>query len=134
MVIARMYVVNARTDRAGPLSTSMSQFLVPADTPGFTIGKIHNKMGCRLEMNAELVFEDATIPAEHLMGEVNQAWPARERVLNVIVNYKNVLLLGVLQSMYDEALEYARNRVQGAAAPSSSTRRHAPLFGHARFQ
>jgi len=111
--VAKMYIVNARTDRKGPLSQSMSQFLVPPDTPGFSIGKIHDKMGSRLEMNAELIFEDARIPARYLMGEENKAWAAREQVLNIVVNYKNALLVGVLQAIYDEALNYAKTRIQG---------------------
>ena len=52
----------------------MSVFLVPSDTPGFTIGRFHNKFGRRLLPNAELVFQNARIPARYLIGKEGEAW------------------------------------------------------------
>ncbi len=46
--IAKLYFLYARTDRKGPISTSLSCFLVPADAPGFKVGRFHNKLGRRL--------------------------------------------------------------------------------------
>ena len=45
--IAKLYFLYARTDRKGPISTNLSCFLVPADAPGFRIGRFHNKLGRR---------------------------------------------------------------------------------------
>ena len=66
--IAKLYFLYARTDRKGPISTSLSCFLLPADAPGFRIGRFHNKLGRRLLANAELIFEDCRIPASYLLG------------------------------------------------------------------
>ena len=51
--LAKVIVMNARTDREGPLTKSWSQFILPVDTPGFIIGKVHDHMGMRMLMTAD---------------------------------------------------------------------------------
>lgn len=125
--IAKLYFLYARTDRKGPISTSLSLFLVPHDTPGFRIGRFHNKLGRRLLANAELVFEDARIPARYLVGKEGEAWgtegewggpqkdwsktplgvPPPFGLLGAAAN------LGTVRAIYEETLDYAKKRVQG---------------------
>jgi alkylation response protein AidB-like acyl-CoA dehydrogenase len=126
--IAKLYFLYARTDKKGPISTSLSLFLMPHDAPGFSIGRFHNKLGRRLLANAELVFEDARIPARYLVGREGEAWgtegeggggpekdwentpagaPPPFGLLGAAVN------LGTVRACYEEALSYSRNRFQG---------------------
>lgn len=126
--IAKLYFLYARTDKKGPISTSLSLFLMPHDAPGFSIGRYHNKLGRRLLANAELVFEDARIPARYLVGEEGDAWgsegeggggpqkdwtktgagaPPPFGLLGAAVN------LGTVRACYEEALNYSRSRIQG---------------------
>jgi alkylation response protein AidB-like acyl-CoA dehydrogenase len=126
--VAKLYFLYARTDRKLPISRSLSLFLVPHDVPGFSISRFHNKLGRRLLSNAELVFEDARIPARYLVGEEGQAWgtegeggggpekdwehtpsgaPPPFGLLGAAAN------LGTIRACYEEALNYARDRVQG---------------------
>jgi alkylation response protein AidB-like acyl-CoA dehydrogenase len=126
--IAKLYFLYARTDKRLPISQSLSLFLVPDDAPGFSIGRFHNKLGRRLLPNAELIFEDAHIPARYLVGEEGKAWgtegeggggpekdwehtpagaPPPFGLLGAAVN------LGTVRGCYEEALNYARERVQG---------------------
>jgi alkylation response protein AidB-like acyl-CoA dehydrogenase len=126
--VAKLYFLYARTDKKGPISTSLSLFLMPSDAPGFSIGRFHNKLGRRLLPNAELVFEDARIPARYLVGEEGDAWgsegeggggpqkdwantkagaPPPFGLLGAAVN------LGTVRGCYEEALNYSRNRFQG---------------------
>ncbi len=72
--VAKLYFLYARTDRKGPISTSLSCFFVPADAPGFKVGRFHNKLGRRLLANASLIFEDCRIPANYLLGNEGEAW------------------------------------------------------------
>jgi alkylation response protein AidB-like acyl-CoA dehydrogenase len=111
--IAKQYHIHARTKRGVPLSEGMSTFVVPVDTPGFSSGKIANKLGCRLEVNGELVLDDVHVPARYLIGEENKALAARDLGLGIMVNHKSHVLLGLLQAIYDVTLEYARTRIQG---------------------
>ena len=125
--IAKLYFLYARTDRKGPISTNLSCFLLPADAPGFRIGRFHNKLGRRTLANAELVFEDCRIPAGNLIGNEGEAWgtegewggpqkdwsktplgvPPPFGLLGAAAN------LGTVRAVYEEALDYARKRVQG---------------------
>ncbi|MFC1861571.1 acyl-CoA dehydrogenase family protein, partial [Chloroflexota bacterium] len=65
---AKLYIVNARMDRKAPIFDTMTQFLVPEGTPGFSVGKIQNRLGSRGQLTAELIMEDARIPARYLIG------------------------------------------------------------------
>jgi alkylation response protein AidB-like acyl-CoA dehydrogenase len=110
--IAKLYFVYARTNRKLPLSKSLSCFLVPHDTPGFSIGSIPNKLGRRLLMNAEEVFQDVSIPARYLVGKENNAWEER-KILGPVGLLHSAAQLGVLRACYEEALSYAKIRIQG---------------------
>jgi alkylation response protein AidB-like acyl-CoA dehydrogenase len=126
--VAKLYFLYARTDKKLPISQCLSLFLMPHDAPGFSIGRFHNKLGRRLLPNAELVFEDARIPARYLVGEEGDAWgsegeggggpqkdwassgpgaPPPFGLLGAAVN------LGTVRGCYEEALAYARTRIQG---------------------
>ena len=66
---AKLYIVYTRTDKTRGGLKGMTPFLVPADTPGLSVGRIHDKMGRRLLSNATLVFENAEVPARNRLGE-----------------------------------------------------------------
>jgi alkylation response protein AidB-like acyl-CoA dehydrogenase len=69
---ADLYLVFARTkDSSG---AGISAFLVPADTKGVSIGKPERKMGADLSPIASLFFEDALVPANCLLGSINQGF------------------------------------------------------------
>jgi alkylation response protein AidB-like acyl-CoA dehydrogenase len=125
--IAKLYFLYARTDRKGPISTSLSCFLLPDTTPGFRIGRFHNKLGRRTLANAELVFEDARIPAGNLLGNEGEAWGTEGEWGGPQKDWSKTPLgvpppfgllgasanLGTVRAIYEEALDYARKRVQG---------------------
>jgi alkylation response protein AidB-like acyl-CoA dehydrogenase len=125
--IAKLYFLYARTDKKGPISKSLSLFLLKDDTPGFSIGRFHNKLGRRLLANAELVFEDARIPAKYLVGEEGKAWgtegeggtpPPRNPDGSLVPTPPFGLLgaaatLGTIRAAYEETLAYTRDRFQG---------------------
>src|SRR5947208_10784821 len=45
-------------------------FVVPNGTPGFTVGRIEEKMGLRASQTAELILENCSIPKEHLLSGI----------------------------------------------------------------
>src|SRR3954451_4886553 len=63
--IADFYVVFAITDRA---TRRLSAFVVEADRPGLSIGKLEHKLGIRGSPTGSPVFEDVRVPAENLIG------------------------------------------------------------------
>src|SRR6266540_4870838 len=66
---ASLYVVYANTDPKVGMLQGTSSFLVPRDTPGLTVARCNETMGCRFMNHGELVFEDMRVPADHLLVE-----------------------------------------------------------------
>src|SRR5207249_1084640 len=66
--VAATAVVMARTD-PDRKSRGISAFVLDRGTPGFGRGKPYRKLGLHASDTAELVFEDARVPAENLIGQ-----------------------------------------------------------------
>lgn len=109
---AKLYFVFARTKENAPFSQSVSIFIVPPDAPGFSVARIHDKLGRRLMLNAELVFSDARIPAGNLVGEENKAW---QMFYGQSPGINNTIscLVGGIRTCYEESLDFAKKRIQG---------------------
>ena len=110
---AALYLIFARTDLQKPMTEGMTAFLVPRDTPGFTTGTVHNKMGERLANNAELIFQNCRIPDANRFGAVNGAFEILARFFPASNAYAAASVLGVGRAAYEKALEFAKQRVQG---------------------
>jgi alkylation response protein AidB-like acyl-CoA dehydrogenase len=112
--VASLYFMATRTDPNVPIKDGTTLFMVPKDTPGFTIGRRHNKIGWRFYQNAELIFENCCVPdANRLLG-VNEGRHFRGEGgsgFNDIELSGN--LIGIAQAAYEHAIEHARNRFQG---------------------
>ena len=75
---ASFYLLFAQTDPGRPLAEGSTCFLLERGRPGFTIGRVHDKMGERLANNAELVFEDCFIADDTSWGsraKASACWP-----------------------------------------------------------
>jgi acyl-CoA dehydrogenase len=67
---ADLIVVVCKTDpKAQPPHKGISLLVVERDTPGFSRGRKLEKVGLHSQDTAELIFEDAIVPAENLLGE-----------------------------------------------------------------
>ena len=91
-VYGDLYFVSARTGREGPRHRQLSQLLVERDTPGLTVTKKLDKTGMLSSDTAEIVFEDARVPASNLLGEENRGFHQlaaglqRERLLAAVLS------------------------------------------------
>ena len=108
---AHVYVIYAKTDpAAGP--RGITAFIVERDTPGFSQAQKLDKLGMRGSNTCELVFEDAKVPKENVMGgEGNGA-----KVLMSGLDYERLVLsggpLGIMQAAMDVVVPYIRERKQ----------------------
>jgi hypothetical protein len=68
-----------RTDPEAAVGDGTSIFAVPIDTPGLRVGKVFDKSGWRFYQNAELIFENARVPHDHLLGGQPYLVTARKR-------------------------------------------------------
>lgn len=110
---ARLYLVFAQTERGVGLSKGSTCFLVERDTPGFTIGRVHDKMGERLVNNAELFFDECFVPDEDVLGEVGEGFGVLARFFPASNAYAGASVLGVAEGAYRKALSWTQNRFQG---------------------
>lgn len=110
---ARLYLIFAQTTRQRSLVEGSTCFLVERDVPGFSTGRVENKMGERLANNAELIFQDCFVPEENVLGKVDQGFNVLAQFFPASNAYAAASVLGVAQEAYDRALKWSRQRVQG---------------------
>ncbi len=110
--VAKIYTVIASTDPTRG-ARGLSAFIVEDGTPGFTFGKIEDKMGIRCSKTAELVFQDCRVPAENLLGgKEGMGFIITMRTFDRTRPGVGAQAVGIAQGALDEALEYAKTRIQ----------------------
>jgi alkylation response protein AidB-like acyl-CoA dehydrogenase len=107
--VAQVYVCFAKTDPAAG-HDGISAFVVEADAPGFTVGRIEPKMGIKGSTTGELFFDDCRVPAATLLGEEGEGFRLAMRILDRSRPSIAAQGLGLAQGATDYALEYARSR------------------------
>jgi len=108
---AEIYTIIALTDRAKG-SRGASAFIVEKDTPGFGFGKKENKMGIRCSATRELIFNDCRIPKENLLGREGMGFLVAMRTLDKSRPGVAAQAIGIAQGALDDAVKYARERIQ----------------------
>jgi acyl-CoA dehydrogenase len=106
--VASVYLVTGSTDPSQPDSMTNGAFMVPADAPGISLGRIENKMGHRLSKMSEVIFENVRVPR-------TDALPPRALSHGLASSTTNVgaLCVGLARAAYEEALEYSKARYKG---------------------
>jgi len=107
---AGVIVLFAKTDRSDP--DSVTQFVVPADAAGVTVGKTEDKMGLRASDTAALQFDGVEIPVENRLTEEGAGLRAALSILTggrIGIAAQSV---GLAQDAFDRAREYATEREQ----------------------
>jgi len=108
---AEVYTIIALTDRSKG-ARGASAFIVEKGTPGFSFGKKEKKMGIRASATRELIFEDCRIPGENLIGKEGMGFIVAMKTLDSSRVGVGAQGVGVAQGALDEALKFARQRVQ----------------------
>ena len=108
---AKHYVVVARTDpEAG--KRGLSAFVVPADAPGFSVGKPEEKMGLRSSRTAQIYFSGCRVPAGNLLGQEGQGF----KIALATLDHSRIGIaaqsVGIHQRALELAVQYAKDRVQ----------------------
>ena len=108
---ADIFLVFAMTDKEKK-HKGMSAFIVEKGTPGFSITKYEHKLGIRGSSTGELVFEDCKIPAENLLGEEGQGFYIAMYCYDGGRIGIAAQAVGIAQAAFEEAVEFAKTRVQ----------------------
>jgi alkylation response protein AidB-like acyl-CoA dehydrogenase len=109
---ATAFIVYANTDPTAGVRDGVSSFLVPRDAPGFSVGRINEKLGHRMTLNAELIMDGCRVPASHLLVENTALRRAgvyllEGRVLNA------ARAVGVMQAAFDDSARYVQEHFHG---------------------
>jgi len=106
---AEVALIFAKTDPDRGAS-GISTFLVPTDTPGFSVAKIEKKLGQRASDTAHLVFDDLRVGPETLVGELHHGY---RMALSILEGGRIGIAsqaVGMARSALDHALVYAQQR------------------------
>lgn len=108
---ADIYTVIAMTDRhKGPRGATA--FLVEKGDPGFSFGKKEKKMGLRASSTREMVFTDCRIPKDRMLGKRGQGFIIALKTLDFARPGIGAIGVGLSQAALDEAVSYAKQRMQ----------------------
>ena len=110
--IARYCVLAATTDPARGYRAIINLIVDLKNTPGFRVGKVEEKMGLLASGTAELVFEEAKVPAENLLGKPGQGFKQMLSGLDAGRIGIGAQACGIGRAALEDAVEYARERVQ----------------------
>jgi alkylation response protein AidB-like acyl-CoA dehydrogenase len=110
--VADFYVVFAVTDRQAGHAQGITAFVVEADRPGFSVGKLEHKLGIRGSPTGQPIFDGVRVPQENVIGEVNQGFKVAMGTLDRSRLGVAAQALGIAQGATDYAAAYARERKQ----------------------
>ncbi|MBN1635571.1 MAG: acyl-CoA dehydrogenase family protein, partial [Deltaproteobacteria bacterium] len=110
--IAKYAVIAAVTDKEKGYK-GISQFVINLEEmEGFSIGKVEEKMGIRASGTAELVFEDARIPKDSILGDPGSGF---RQMLTTLDSGRIGIAsqaLGIAKACLEESVKYSKERVQ----------------------
>jgi butyryl-CoA dehydrogenase len=109
---AGTYIVTARTGSTDKGDAEISAFIVPADTPGFSVGRLEDKLGLHASATGELLFDGARVPAANLLGGRGDGFRTFLRILDGGRISIGAMALGLAQAAFDASVPYARTREQ----------------------
>ena len=137
--VGEIFVVTARTDPAARKTEGITAFIVTKDTselteaarvgvghdpelpkcPGVYAAKKEDKLGWRASDTRELVFQDAIVPKENVLGPINKGFRQFLHTLDGGRIGLGALALGLAEGALDECLQYTATRKQFGKAIAS---------------
>jgi len=108
---AEIYTIIAMTDKTRG-ARGASAFIVEKDTPGFQFGKKEKKMGIRASSTRELIFDNCRIPKENIIAKEGYGFVIAMKTLDNARTGVGAQGVGVAQGAFEEAVKFARQRVQ----------------------
>jgi len=108
---AGVVIITAVTE-PGQGTRGISSFIVPRDTPGYSVSAPYEKLGLKASDTVEIILEDVRIPNENLLGKRGEGFKQFMKVLDGGRISIGALSVGIAQACLDSALAYAKERRQ----------------------
>ncbi len=99
----------ARTSEQGEAEDGITIFIVDAGSPGLSNTVLKTIAGDKL---CEVVFDGVRVPAENILGQLDQGWGVIQRAVERAAVAKCCEMVGVVQRVLEMTLDYARERRQ----------------------
>jgi acyl-CoA dehydrogenase len=110
---AGMFTVMARSEPDKKGAAGISAFIVPAGTPGLSLGKPERKMGQRGTILSDVIFDDCRVPANAIIGGTpGLGFKTAMKVLDRGRIHISALSTGMSQRLLEESVRYAAQRRQ----------------------
>jgi isovaleryl-CoA dehydrogenase len=109
--IADTFVLYAKTD-PGRKAHGITAFIVERDFPGFSVARKLDKVGHRGSPTGELVLQDCRVPADNVLGRVNEGVAVMMSGLDIERVFLAGEPIGIAEAALDESIRYAKQREQ----------------------
>lgn len=106
-----IYIVFGATDPEKG-AKGMSTFVLEKDTPGFTFGRLEDKLGIKGSATRELIFENVEIPQDQLISEEGKGMKIALSTLDVGRIGVAAQAVGIAQAALEYSVNYSKERVQ----------------------
>ncbi len=110
--VCDVHVVLAVTDKDAPKGKNTSFFIVEKGTPGFSVGKLEEKLGICASSTTEMIYDNCEIPAENILGKPGDGFKIAMHTLDGGRVGVAAQALGIAQAALDAAANYAHQRYQ----------------------
>ena len=110
--ISGVVTITAVTGTSAEGSKEISNIYIPKGTPGYNIGPRYKKMGWHASDTRELNFDDCRVPEGNLIGKRGEGFRQFIGMLDGGRIAIGALAVGTAQGAFEEALKYAKERVQ----------------------
>jgi alkylation response protein AidB-like acyl-CoA dehydrogenase len=108
---ARLALVYASTDPSRGRD-GLSVFIVEKDTPGFSAGKVQEKLGLRAAETVELFLSDCRVPKANLLGGINQGFAIARAIVESGRIDIAAQAVGIAQACLEQSVAHAKARRQ----------------------
>ncbi|MBA4758729.1 acyl-CoA dehydrogenase family protein [Sphingosinicella sp.] len=110
---ANVFTLMARTEADVKGAAGISAFVLPADTPGITLGKPDKKMGQKGSVTTDVILDDVVVPAANIIGGVpGRGFKTAMKVLDRGRIHIAAVALGMCDRLIEMSLAYAIERKQ----------------------
>jgi acyl-CoA dehydrogenase len=109
---AHIFTTMARTNPSNKGAGGVSSFIVPADLPGVSVGKPDKKMGQQGAHICDVIFEDARVPVENLLGQEGYGFKNAMQILDRGRLHISSVCVGIAERLIKDSVEHASERKQ----------------------
>lgn len=115
---AAQFTVFATFDR-GKRHKGIGCFIVPAKTPGVSVGSHENKLGQRCSNTAQVIFDNVRVPQENRIGEELGGFAIAMQTLDHSRPLTAAIAVGIARAAFDHSVAYSKERKQFSQPISS---------------